>query len=90
MVIYVGLDNNDNVIHEIYLFYVEKKIWNEYNLEGMPIQNKVSQSCCKSNIMYLFGYQGLDDDENSNGLFSESFKDIKYFKNVKSIEKPKL
>ena len=29
MVIYAGLDNDDNVIHDIHLLYVENKIWHE-------------------------------------------------------------
>ena len=96
MVIYAGLDNDDNVIHDIYLFDVENKIWHECDIEGMPIQNKDGQSCCKiGNIMYLFGGQGPEDDEYSNDLFTlkieipESFKNIKDFKNEKNIEKPK-
>ena len=96
MVIYAGLDNDDNVIHDIYLFDVENKIWYECDIEGIPIQNKDGQSCCKiGNIMYLFGGQGPDDDEYSNDLFTlkieipEGFKDIKDFKNIKNIEKPK-
>ena len=97
MVIYAGLDNDDNVIHDIHLFDVENKIWHECDIEGMPIQNKDGQSCCKiGNIMYLFGGQGPDDEEYSNDLFilkieiPESFKEIIDFKNTKNFEKPKV
>ena len=75
MIIYAGLDNEDNVIHDIYLFDVEKRIWYQCDIEGIPIQNKDGQSCCKiGNIMYLFGGQGPADDEYSNDLFTLKFE----------------
>ena len=89
MMIYAGLDNEDNVIHDIHLFDVENKIWYECDLEGVPIQNKDGQSCCKiGNIMYLFGGQGPEDDEYSNELFTLKFEIPENLKDSKN-KKPK-
>ena len=75
MVVYAGLDDKDNVIQDIFLLDVEKKIWYECELQGQEIQNKDGQSCYKvGNILYLFGGQGPNDEEYSNDLFSVKFE----------------
>ena len=90
MVIYAGLDNDDNVIHDIYLFDIQNKIWYECDIEGVPIQNKDGQSCCKiGNTMYLFGGQGPADDEYSNDLFTLKFEIPDNIKDLKNGKKPK-
>ena len=87
MIIYAGLDNNDNVIHDIYLFDIQNKIWYECDIDGVPIQSKDGQSCCKiGNTMYLFGGQGPPDDEYSNDLFTLKFE---IPDNLKNGQKPK-
>ena len=90
MMIYAGLDNEDNVVHDIYLFDIENRIWYECDLEGVPIQNKDGQSCCKiGDIMYLFGGQGPEDDEYSNDLFTLKFDIPDNLKDPKNNKKPK-
>ena len=90
MMIYAGLDNEDNVVHDIYLFDIESRIWYECDLEGVPIQNKDGQSCCKiGDIMYLFGGQGPEDDEYSNDLFTLRFEIPDNLKDPKNNKKPK-
>ena len=90
MIIYAGLDNDDNVIHDIYLFDIQNKIWYECDIEGVPIQNKDGQSCCKiGNTMYLFGGQGPADDEYSNDLFTLKFEIPDNIKDLKNGKKPK-
>ena len=75
MVIYAGLDDKDNVIQEIFLYEIEKKLWYECDIEGQPIQNKDGQSCCKiGDTLYLFGGQGPEDEEYSNDLFTVKFE----------------
>ena len=89
MMIYAGLDNDDNVINDIFLFDIENRIWYPCDIEGEPIQNKDGQSCCLiGNIMYLFGGQGPTDDEYSNDLFSLKFE-IPDLKELKNHKKPK-
>jgi hypothetical protein len=86
MVIYAGLDDKDNVIQDIFLYEIEKKIWNQCEIQGCPIQDKDGQSCCKiGDVLYLFGGQGPKDDEYSNDLFMVKF-DIP--ENIKE-QKPK-
>ena len=90
MMIYAGLDNEDNVVHDIYLFDIENRIWYECDLEGVPIQNKDGQSCCKiGDLMYLFGGQGPEDDEYSNDLFTLKFDIPDNLKDPKNNKKPK-
>ena len=90
MMIYAGLDNEDNVVHDIFLFDIENRIWYECDLEGVPIQNKDGQSCCKiGDIMYLFGGQGPEDDEYSNDLFTLKFDIPDNLKDPKNNKKPK-
>ena len=90
MVIYAGLNDEDNVIHDIYLFDVENRKWYECDVEGVPIQNKDGQSCCKiGNTMYLFGGQGPADDEYSNDLFTLKFEIPENLKDSKNNQKPK-
>ena len=90
MMIYAGLDNEDNVVHDIYLFDIENRIWYECDLEGVPIQNKDGQSCCKiGDIMYLFGGQGPEDDEYSNDLFTLKFDIPDNLNDPKNTKKPK-
>ena len=75
MVVYAGLDDKDNVIQEIFLYEIEKKLWYQCAIEGQPIQNKDGQSCCKiGDTLYLFGGQGPQDDEYSNDLFTVKFE----------------
>ena len=89
MMIYAGLDNDDKVINDIFLFDVENRLWYDCDTEGEPIQNKDGQSCCKiGNIMYLFGGQGPTDDEYSNDLFTLKFE-IPDLKELKNHKKPK-
>ena len=86
MLIYAGLDDKDNVIQDIFLYEIEKKIWSQCDVEGSPIQDKDGQSCCKiGDVLYLFGGQGPKDDEYSNDLFTVKF-DIP--ENIKE-QKPK-
>ncbi len=74
MVIYAGLNDNDEVIHEIHIFNVESKVWYKCDIEGSPIQKRDGQSCCQiGDVMYLFGGQGPSDDEYSNDLFMLEF-----------------
>ena len=90
MIIYAGLDNNDNVIHDIYLFDIQNKIWYECDIDGVPIQSKDGQSCCKiGNTMYLFGGQGPPDDEYSNDLFTLKIEIPENLKDSKNGQKPK-
>ena len=90
MVIYAGLNDEDNVIHDIFLFDIENKIWYECEVEGIPIQNKDGQSCCKiGNTMYLFGGQGPADDEYSNDLFTLKFVIPPNLKDPKNNQRPK-
>jgi hypothetical protein len=90
MMIYAGLDNEDNVVHDIFLFDIENRIWYECDLEGVPIQNKDGQSCCKiGDLMYLFGGQGPEDDEYSNDLFTLKFDIPDNLKDPKNTKKPK-
>ena len=90
MMIYAGLDNEDNVVHDIYLFDIENRIWYECDLEGVPIQNKDGQSCCKvGDLMYLFGGQGPEDDEYSNDLFTLKFDIPDNLNDPKNTKKPK-
>ena len=84
MVIYAGLDDNDNVIQEIFLYEIEKKLWYECVVEGQPIQNKDGQSCCKiGDTLYLFGGQGPQDNEYSNDLFTVKFEIEENLKDIK-------
>ena len=90
MMIYAGLNNEDSVIHDIFLFDVENRIWYECDIEGAPIQNKDGQSCCKvGNTMYLFGGQGPADDEYSNDLFALNFEIPENLSDPKNTQKPK-
>ena len=90
MIIYAGLDNNDNVIHDIYIFDIPNKTWYECDIEGVPIQSKDGQSCCKiGNTMYLFGGQGPPDDEYSNDLFTLKIEIPENLKDSKNGQKPK-
>ena len=75
MVVYAGLDDKDEVIQDIFLLDVEKKVWYECEIQGYAIQNKDGQSCCKvGNMLYLFGGQGPKDDDYSNDLFTVEFE----------------
>ena len=86
MVIYAGLDGEDNVIQDIFLFDIEKRFWYQCEVEGQPIQNKDGQSCCKiGDVLYLFGGQGPKDDDYSNDLFTVQF----YLGDNLSDKKPK-
>ena len=90
MMVYAGLNNEDNVIHDIYLFDVQNRIWYECEIEGVPIQNKDGQSCCKvGNTMYLFGGQGPEDDEYSNDLFTLKFEIPESLNDPKNTKMPK-
>ena len=74
MVIYAGLNENDEVANDLFLFDIENKRWLECEIEGNISQNKDGQSCCLvGDTLYLFGGQGPLDDEFSNDLFTMKF-----------------
>ena len=75
MVIYSGLNENDKVINDIFLFNFENKTWIECDIINKHlIENRDGQSCSYvGDLLYLFGGQH-GEEKFSNELFTIKFE----------------